>query len=122
MTKLAAVQFRNRAGSTGVPVQVRGKGCQRIVLIRHGRSHDADPLTALHEWLVATNIPDEEALFQHISPDGGTTTGEALSPVDVERIIKRRAADACWDDPYLTSHSLRFGHEITMLAEGGAEL
>jgi integrase len=103
-------------------VQVCGKRSAQIVLIRRGRSRDTDPLFALHEWLAATDIRDDEALFQHIAPGGGMTSGEALAPADVGRIIRRRAADAGLDNPYLTGHSLRRGHLITMWAEGAVEL
>jgi integrase len=126
LSRLTAGQFRDRYG-TPLSVNIRGnqlKGLAKTIVIRRGRSQVTDPLFALEEWLAAAGIWGEDPLFQHISltSKGTMASGRLLSPADIGNIVRRRAADAGWDDPHLTGNSLRYGHIITLLAEGDVDL
>jgi len=61
---------------------------------------------ALNDWLKASGI-NEGALFRSIKK-GGKIVG-ALSPLDVNRIVKNRLKKAGYDEQHFGAHSLRSG-------------
>ncbi|MFA5306760.1 MAG: site-specific integrase [Candidatus Babeliales bacterium] len=73
---------------------------------------------ALNDWLTAANIT-EGAVFRAI--DQGGTVGQALSPCDVNRIVRKRLKKAGYDETQFTAHSLRSGF-VTQAGKQGKPL
>lgn len=69
---------------------------------------------ALKEWLKASGVT-EGPIFRAVSKSGDV--GKGLSPIDVHRIVRRRAKLAGYDETAYGAHSLRSG----FVTEGGMQ-
>lgn len=61
---------------------------------------------ALNEWLEASGV-SEGAIFRAVRK--GSKLGNALSDLDIGRIVKRRLKKAMYDETQFSAHSLRSG-------------
>jgi len=74
---------------------------------------------ALREWLLITDVK-EGKIFRSVKK-GGLKIGENITPVDINRIIKRRCKLAGYDETAFSAHSLRSGF-ITEAGKQGCSL
>lgn len=86
----------------GLTVPIKGKSAQ-----------------ALREWLLVTGIK-EGKIFRSVKK-GGLKIGENITPVDINRIVKRRCKLSGYDEKMFSAHSLRSGF-ITEAGKQGCSL
>lgn len=83
---------------------------------QEGKGHDVPikgkAAKSLKEWLQASLV-QEGHIFRSISKSG--TLGKGLSGIDINRIVKKRAKLAHYDEEKFSAHSLRSG----FVTEGG---